>query len=43
MPGGAGGGGRAGNATDRASGGGSGGQVKVDWIPPASLLLLGVG
>lgn len=41
--GGGGGGGRAGNATDRAGGNGAAGGAIVDWIPPASNLLLGVG
>jgi len=42
-PGGGGGGGRAGSATDRAGGGGAIGQAIVDWLPPAHLMLMGVG
>lgn len=41
--GGGGGGGSANNTTTRAGGQGAAGRAQVDWIPPCSLLLLGVG
>lgn len=42
-PGGAAGGAHANNATDRAGGSSVRGEARIDWIPPASLILLGVG
>jgi hypothetical protein len=42
-PGGGGGGGRAGSGTDRAPGNGAAGQAQIDWLPPCSSMLLGVG
>jgi hypothetical protein len=43
IPGGGAGGARANNNTDRAGGNGRRGEAYVDWIPPCTSMLLGVG